>query len=176
MALKINLGCGMRYLSDYVNCDVLTHIKADKYFDLNKPPYPFESNSADEIFMDNVLEHLNDVVQVMEELHRILQVGGLLRILVPYGKTDWALQDPTHKHYFTENSLNYFVEGFPYGFYSKGKFKMVEARLYGDSTNIMHKLRNLLPLKKYLRYFFWNIYDGIYFELQKVGSAGNPPD
>jgi hypothetical protein len=32
----------------------------------------------------------------------------------------------------------------------------------------MHKLRNLLPLKKYLRYFFWNIYDGIYFELEKI--------
>src|SRR5437762_3255432 len=125
MPLKINLGCGLRYLADYVNCDVLTHLQADKYFDLNNPPYPFEPDSADEIYMDNVLEHLSDVVQVMEELHRILKVGGRLRILVPYGKTDWALQDPTHKHYFTENSLNYFVEGHSYGFYSQGKYKLI---------------------------------------------------
>jgi hypothetical protein len=48
------------------------------------------------------------------------------------------------------------------------RFKLHEARLYGDSTNILHKLRNLLPFKKYLRYFFWNIYDGISFELEKV--------
>lgn len=171
MGLKINLGCGLKYLPGYVNCDVLTHIKADKYFDLNRPPYPFEAGSAQEIFMDNVLEHLDNIPEVIEELHRILQAGGRLRILVPYGKTDWALQDPTHKHYFTENSMNYFIEGHPYGFYSKGKYKIVEANLCGDSTNIMHKMRNLLPLKKYLRYFLWNIYDTIYFELEKVYPA-----
>jgi len=168
MALKINLGCGQKYLPGYLNCDVVPHIKADRYFDLNRFPYPLESDGADEIFMDNVIEHLDDVIKVMEELHRILKVGGRLRILVPYAKTDWALQDPTHKHFFTEQTFNYFVADHPYNFYSKCRFKLHEARLYGDSTNIMHKLRNLLPLKKYLRYFFWNIYDGIYFELEKI--------
>ena len=168
MAMKINLGCGQKYLPDYLNCDVVPHVKADRYFDLNQFPYPLESDSADEIFMDNVIEHLDDVIKVMEELHRILKVGGRLRILVPYAKTDWALQDPTHKHFFTEQSFNYFLADTPYNFYSKCRFKLHEARLYGDSTNIMHKLRNLLPMKKYLRYFFWNIYDGIYFELEKI--------
>jgi SAM-dependent methyltransferase len=168
MAMKINLGCGQKYLPGYLNCDVVPHVKADRYFDLNQFPYPLESDCADEIFMDNVIEHLDDVIKVMEELHRILKVGGRLRILVPYAKTDWALQDPTHKHYFTEQSFNYFLADNPYNFYSKCRFRLHQARLYGDSTNIMHKLRNLLPLKKYLRYFFWNIYDGIYFELEKI--------
>jgi predicted SAM-dependent methyltransferase len=90
MALKINLGCGQKYLPGYLNCDVVPHIKADRYFDLNRFPYPLESDGADEIFMDNVIEHLDDVIKVMEELHRILKVGGRLRILVPYAKTDWA--------------------------------------------------------------------------------------
>jgi SAM-dependent methyltransferase len=174
MALKINLGCGRKYLDDYVNCDVLPAVKADKYFDLNAFPYPFDAGCADEVFLDNVLEHLDDIPKVMEELHRILRPGGRLRILVPYGKTDWAMQDPTHKHFFTENSLNYFIEGHAYNFYSNVRFKLHQARLYGDSTNIMHKLRNMLPLKKYLRYFLFNIYDGIYFELEKVEAPAGP--
>jgi hypothetical protein len=48
------------------------------------------------------------------------------------------------------------------------RFTIKKADLYGDSTNIMHKMRNLLPFKNILRYFLFNIYDGIYFELVKV--------
>ncbi len=169
--MKLNLGCGRKYLEGYVNCDVATSVKADKYFDLNVLPYPLPAECAEEIWMDNVLEHLDDIPKVMAELHRLLKPGGRLRILVPYGKTDWAMQDPTHKHFFTEASLNYFIEGHPYNFYSDIRFKLHEARLYGDNTNIMHKLRNLLPFKKYLRYFLFNIYDGISFDLEKIASA-----
>lgn len=174
MGLKLNLGCGEKYLAGYVNCDVLPHIRADQRFDLDRLPYPFESGVAEEILMDNVLEHLEDVPKVMGELHRILRPGGRLRVLVPYGKTDWALQDPTHKHYFTERSMNYFTEGHPYNYYTTFRFRLIEARLYGDSTTWLHKLRNLLPLKNVLRYFFFNIYDGIYFELEKLGGQAAP--
>jgi SAM-dependent methyltransferase len=175
MAIKLNLGCGEKLLPGYVNCDVLPHVKADRHFDLDAFPYPFEDDTAEEIFMDNVLEHLADVPAVMGELHRILRPGGRLRIKVPYGKTDWALQDPTHKHYFTERSMDYFTVGHPYSYYCTFKFRLVEARLFGDSTNWMHKARNLLPFKNVLRYFFWNIYDGIYFELEKPEPGPSTP-
>lgn len=168
MALKINLGCGRKYLEGHVNCDLLASIKADKYFNFDSPPYPFEPACAEEILLDNVLEHLDDIPKVMTELHRVLQVGGRVKIFVPYGKSDWALQDPTHKHYFTENSMNYFCEGHPYSYYSEAKFRLIEAKLYCTNTNILHKLRNLLPLKRYLKYFLYNVYDGIYFELEKL--------
>ena len=166
--MKINLGCGQKYLPGYVNCDVVTTVKADHHFDFNQVPYPFADGEGDEIFMDNVLEHLDDVIKVVEECHRILKPGGRLRILVPYGKTDWALQDPTHKHYFTEKSMDYFRPDFPFNFYSTARFHIREARLHGDSTTWMHKMRNALPFKSILRYFLFNIYDGIHFDLEKI--------
>lgn len=178
MGLKLNLGCGRKYLDGYVNCDFVDTVRADKYFTLDEFPYPFETGCADEVFMDNVLEHLEDIPKVMSELHRVLRPGGRLRILVPYAKTDWALQDPTHKHFFTEHSLNYFIEGHAYNFYSHVRFKLIEARLYGDNTTWRHKIRNLLPFKNALRYFLYNIYDGVYFELEKIEvkqtDAGKP--
>lgn len=175
MGLKLNLGCGRKYLVGYVNCDLSREVKADKYFDLNSFPYPFESECADEILLDNVLEHLDDILRVMTELHRILRPGGRLRVLVPYGKSDWALQDPTHKHFFTEQSLNYFVEGNPYNYYTNVRFRMVRARLYGDRTTWRHRIRNMLPFKSVLRYFLFNIYDGIDFELEKIAPANQLP-
>ena len=171
MALKLNLGCGQKLLPGYVNCDVLPHIPADRHFDLNTFPYPFEADSVDEIFMDNVLEHLDDVVAVMGELHRLLRPGGRLRMLVPYAKSDWALQDPTHQHFFTEQTMNYFCEGWPYSFYTSFRFRLIEARLFGDRHNLRQRLRNLIPFKSVLRYFLYNLYDGVYFELEKLSSA-----
>jgi len=170
--LKLNLGCGRKYLPGYVNCDLSTAVKADKHFDLNQPPYPFASNCAAEILLDNVLEHLDDIPLVMAELHRLLRPGGRLRIHVPYGKTDWALQDPTHKHFFTERSMDYFCGANACDFYTPARFKLRVARLYGHRSTWRHKLRNLLPCKHCLRYFFFNIYDGVFFELEKVECAG----
>ena len=177
MGLKLNLGCGQKYLPGYVNCDVLPHVRADRYFDLNRPPYPFADGAADEIWMDNVLEHLDDLLAVMAELHRLLRPGGRLKIRVPYAKSDWAFQDPTHKHFFTEQTMHYFCEGWPYSFYVPFRFRLIEARLFGDANNWRQRLRNWIPFKSVLRYFLFNLYDGVYFELEKLPAppAAPPP-
>lgn len=164
---KINLGCGQKYLDGWVNCDVVRSVKADKYFDLETFPYPLKSDSAEEILMDNVLEHLSDIPATMGELFRICAPGGIITIKVPYGKSDWALQDPTHKHYLTERSMDYFTAGHAYNFYSDIQFELVEARLVADSDTMRHKLRNLIPFRSVLRYFLFNLYDGIHFKLRK---------
>jgi SAM-dependent methyltransferase len=166
--MKLNLGCGRRYLDGWVNCDLASTVRTDRQFDLNRFPYPFEDGVADEILLDNVLEHLDDVIKVVEECHRLLKPGGHLRVLVPYGKTDWALQDPTHKHFFTEKSMDYFLSDSPFNFYTHARFHLREATLHGDATTLRHRLRNALPFKNVLRYFLFNIYDGIRFDLEKV--------
>src|SRR5579864_294813 len=104
--IKINLGCGEKYLSGYINCDFVNTVKVDKIVDLNKFHYPFKTSYADEILMDNVLEHLDNIVLVMEELYRVLKKNGTLKIYVPYFKSDGAVNDPTHKHFFSENSMD----------------------------------------------------------------------
>lgn len=171
--MKLHLGCGEKYLEGYTNCDVLKQVRADLHFDLNESPYPFENAVADEILMDNVLEHLDEIPQVMRELHRILKPGGRVEIWVPYAKSDWALQDPTHRHYFTEVSMNYFCHGSPYNYYTDIRFHLIQAKLFADNTSLRHRLRNLIPFRSVLRYFFFNLYDGIHFVLEKpkLGSA-----
>jgi SAM-dependent methyltransferase len=168
MANRINLGCGRKYLDGYINCEINPNVKADKYFDLDVFPYPFESDFADEIFLDNVLEHLEDVAKVMSELHRILRVGGIVRIIVPYAKSDWAYQDFTHKHFFTEHSMRYFTEEFGFSYYTHCRFKVLQAKLFCHSTTLRHRLRNLIPCRNILRYFLFNLYDDVFFELMKV--------
>jgi len=167
---KLNLGCGRRYLPGYINCDVSDAVKTDLCFDLNSFPYPFEDETADEIRLEHVLEHLPDTVAAMCELHRILRVGGVLRIWVPYAKSDWAFGDPTHRSFFTEQTFDYFTRGHTYEFYSPARFRKRCVKFYTDSPTWRHKLRDAIPFRPVLRYFLWNLYDSIYAELEKTES------
>lgn len=108
-SLKIlDLGCGKKKRIGSIGVDYSDRYNADVIHDLNKFPYPFPDNEFDKIYLDNVLEHLDDVIRVIEEVHRICKVGGKVKIIVPYFRSVWACIDPTHKHFFTVNSFSYF--------------------------------------------------------------------
>ena len=165
---KIHLGCGHLYFNGWINVDVSTLVKADVFHDLNIFPWPFKSGSADEIWADQVIEHLPDTIKVVEEVHRILKPGGVFNGQVPYSGSVWAFTDPTHKAFFTERSFRYFdssvTDAPPY---SKVRFSIVKTRLVGNSNTILARMRNCIPFRGILKWFLWNMYDGVKFYLVK---------
>jgi len=166
--IKLNLGCGTNKVEGYLGVDKIKTPASDIIHNLNSFPYPFEDNSVEEIVMDNVLEHLQDVIKVMEELYRICIPGALIHINVPYFKSNSAFTDPTHRHFFTETSFKYFNASHALHFYTTAIFttervKLIKHTKYKD---LKHFFRNLLPAKKFLNYFLFNIYDEIYFKLK----------
>jgi predicted SAM-dependent methyltransferase len=104
----LDLGCGNKKRPGAVGVDHNPETAADVVHSLDSIPYPFETSSFDEIYADNVVEHLNDVIKTMEELHRISRPGGAVTVIVPYFRSQWAFIDPTHKHFFTVDSFSYF--------------------------------------------------------------------
>lgn len=104
----LDLGCGNKKRTGAVGVDFNSRTAADVVHNLNNFPYPFEDSSFDEIYLDNTLEHLDDVMRVMEEVHRICKPGGLVKVIVPYFRSHYACIDPTHKHFFTVGSFSYF--------------------------------------------------------------------
>jgi SAM-dependent methyltransferase len=149
MANKIlDLGCGTRKRAGAVGIDNNPKTAADVIHDLNSFPYPFEASGFDEIYADNVLEHLDDPIKVMEEIYRIGKLGALIRIDVPYFRARWAYIDPTHSHFFTVDSFSYFDPThvhnklFPY---SEARFR-VERVVFNEKI----KTRGLMGLIKRL--------------------------
>lgn len=108
MKTILDLGCGNKKKKDAIGIDINPKTNADIIHDLNITPYPLEESTFDEIFADNVIEHLEDIVNVMEEIHRISKPDGIIVIKVPYFRSRYAYIDPTHKHYFTVDSFSYF--------------------------------------------------------------------
>lgn len=84
--LKLNIGGGPRKIEGFTNVDVLSwDDKTDIIHDLSVFPYPFETESVDEIVMVEFLEHISfhKTTSVLRECHRILRSGCQMTIQVP---------------------------------------------------------------------------------------------
>lgn len=137
---KLNFGCGRDIKKGYLNVDITSFKGVDKTFDFNKFPYPFKSNQFDEIYADNVLEHLYDIPRVMTELHRISKTKGRIRIIVPYYNCYGAYNDVTHTHYFSHLSFEPFYASDTRGnYFIKQKFKLKRLLL------VPTRLGNFIP-------------------------------
>lgn len=75
----------------------------------------FKRNSFDKIIFLDVLEHLQNRDQILQEVKRILRPGGLLFLGVPNSQTSWkklqrsvgicSFSDPDHKIEFSESQI-----------------------------------------------------------------------
>lgn len=109
--MKLNLGCGNDYKEGYINCDWTDKIKVDKIVDLEKPLKMFDSDSVEEIICNHVLEHINNFVPLIHELHRICKEDAVIKIKTPF-YTSWGqFNDPTHVRFFTPWTFTYFEKG-----------------------------------------------------------------
>lgn len=74
---------------------------------------PLRDGVVDRIFAVHVLEHLADVVGVMNELHRVLAPGGVLHAMSPDRAHVNAYADPTHIRFFDVQTFKYFCSRHP---------------------------------------------------------------
>lgn len=105
---KLDLGCGNSKRNGFIGLDSLPLPAVDVVHDMNVFPYPFADNEIDEIWMDQVLEHLKEPMKVMEEIHRICRNGAKVTIGVPYFRSFYAVIDPTHRNLFGVSWFSYF--------------------------------------------------------------------
>ncbi|MBW4633620.1 MAG: methyltransferase domain-containing protein [Iphinoe sp. HA4291-MV1] len=81
---KLNLGCGDKYLADWINIDF--NSKHSDVIPHNLlQPLPFPDNSLDVVYSSHVLEHFSreEGERLIRECFRILKPNGILRIVVP---------------------------------------------------------------------------------------------
>lgn len=172
----LDLGCGKKKRQGSIGVDYSDRHDADIIHDLNVFPYPFADNSIDQVYLDNVLEHLDDPMAVMAEVHRICKNAAEIKVIVPYFRSVWAFIDPTHQHFFTVDSFAYYdpdhliCQRYDY---VKTRFK-VESVVFNETLptrwfkKIIVKVANKWPNRYeiYLSHFF--PLDDITYYLRKI--------
>lgn len=110
--MRLNLGCGQQKLAGYVNVDKVAACAPDRLVDLERLPWPFADNSADEVLLRHVLEHLgaqsDTYLAIIQELYRVCKPDAVVRIVVPHPRHDSFLSDPTHVRAITPQGLELF--------------------------------------------------------------------
>ena len=97
--VKLDLGCGKHKQAGFTGVDMGTDIGADVVHDLRVTPWPFESDSVDEVHCSHFFEHLDgsERIKFMAELYRVLKVGAKVTMITPHWSSMRSVQDPTHK-------------------------------------------------------------------------------
>jgi predicted SAM-dependent methyltransferase len=83
--LLVNLGAGDAGLPGWINVDRASAPNVNCICDARKR-LPFEQRSVKGIFTEHFVEHLDygeEVPHFLSECHRVLQTGGVIRIIVP---------------------------------------------------------------------------------------------
>ena len=177
----LDLGCGNKKRPGAIGVDLNERTQPDIVHNLNHFPYPFDDSSFDKIYLDNTLEHLGDVIRIMEEVYRICSPGGVVKVIVPYFRSVWAHIDPTHTHFFTVGSFAYFdpdhyiCQRYDY---TLARFK-VEKIVFNETLiggrqwdrwtkKLMIRIANRWPLK--YEYYLSHLYplDDISYYMRKV--------
>lgn len=109
--LILDLGCGNDKQPGAWGVDISPTSDADQLMDLDEFPWPLGTDRYLVVYALQVLEHLEDRVETMEEIWRICKNGALVIISVPDGYCAGFVQDPTHVHPWNIGTFLYFCPG-----------------------------------------------------------------
>lgn len=136
---KLNLGCGRELLPGFVNVDKQPLHEVSRDFiqhDLEITPLPFQDETFSEIQASQLMEHIRNFPELMNECHRILKPGGTLDIDSPVYPHKQCFQDPTHVRFFTEETWAYFLRGHVLGRFGESYgFKMFSTLSTGRNPD-----------------------------------------
>jgi hypothetical protein len=144
--LKLDIGCGLSKHEGFLGIDIIPLDGVDLVHDLNQFPYPFDNDIASDIWMDNILEHLEKPLLVMEEIYRMCKDHANITIAVPYFRSYYAVIDPTHRNFFSIEYFNYFDPTHPFYQkyqYSKARFRVKKVefdREWKGKMSLLHRI------------------------------------
>jgi SAM-dependent methyltransferase len=127
---RLNLGSGRDYRPGWTNLDVTSDTKPDVVHDLDQLPWPFADGEFRRVEARDVIEHLENPLEVMAELHRICEDGATVEIAVPHFSSPNAYTDLTHRHFFGIQSFEYVTGEHMHSYYTRVRFECVYRRIH----------------------------------------------
>lgn len=147
---RLSIGCGRKPKeAGLVRLDISPEVEPDVVWNLEKIPYPFEDSTFSEIECFDVIEHLSNIPNSLEEFHRILQPGGILKITTPHFSCANSYIDPTHKWHLSYFTFDYFSDSHNLSYYSKARYRIINRHIYFQggrfNKSILRRLANKFP-------------------------------
>jgi len=138
-ARKIDVGCGASKRSGYVGLDLFLLPGVDIVRDVDRHGLPFSDGTITTVYASHVLEHVRDLVHLMNEISRVCCSGAEVELIVPTLLGPWAAGDPTHVRLFNARTFGYFTGQAEEAYAGiNARFELIEQVV---STSMRVKLR-----------------------------------
>ncbi|MEH1902564.1 MAG: methyltransferase domain-containing protein [Nostoc sp.] len=168
----LSVGCALKAPQNNLVKLGISVVNPDVVWDLEKIPYPFDDSIFSEIECLDVIEHLGNIPNALEEFHRILKRDGVLKITTPHFYCANSYIGQTHEWHLSYFCFDYFSDGHCLSYYSKARYKIISRyiQFQGDRINrsIISRLANKYPIN-YEQRWAW-IFPAwyLYFELETI--------
>ena len=146
--VRLELGSGGMVRDGFYGVDIKPLPGVSLVADLNFPLEMIPSNSVSEIVSHHCFEHVKNIIALMEEIHRIVIPGGLIRITVPHFSNPYYYSDPTHCTFFGLYTFYYFsnLEDQPAKrkvpfFYTNIRFHVIDIKISLMTRSLFLRLR-----------------------------------
>lgn len=155
----LDFGCGKKPYQELFDCDEYIGIDTESsghgWLDKSGPDVfydgihmPFENESFDTVLSTQVFEHVDQIDKVLNEITRVLRVGGVLVVSVPMAEEEH--EKPYDFRRFTEIGIRAYLQQYGYKCIESGMLNSWSnsirilniARLCHDSnSNVISKVR-----------------------------------
>jgi Methyltransferase domain len=146
-ALRLDIGSGPRPRPGFYALDQLELDGIDIVADLNQPLDLLPDNCAEHVYSSHTLEHVERLLPLLAEIHRISRPRATIEFIVPHFSNPYFYSDPTHVRSFGLYTMNYFVDAEQQPavwrvptFYSSTRFEMEQVKLSFYRFNLWDRL------------------------------------
>jgi len=153
--LRIDLGSGPKPRAGFYGLDQLEMEGVDIVADLNEPLDLLPDNCAEHVFSSHALEHVDKLLPLLGEIHRITRHNGYVEIIAPHFSNPYYYSDPTHVRFFGLYTMSYFVDIDKQPGAHKVPALRTAARFEMDAVSLSFYRFNLIDriFVPFLRYF-----------------------
>jgi predicted SAM-dependent methyltransferase len=110
---SIDIGSGSSPRPGYDGIDFIPMPGVSIVRDVERHGLPFADSTIERVNSAHFLEHVGDLVFVMNEIHRVCCHDAIVDISVPSLLGPYAAADPTHRRLFNARTFSYFERGEP---------------------------------------------------------------
>ena len=161
----LDLGCGTDKVRSAIGMDRVILPAVDVVGNLADPRFPFADNVFDEIYLNDVIEHLPDTIATMEAVYRVAKPDSKVFIRVVNWNCHYTAMDPTHLKAFTQNTFDFFGKHHR-TYYSHARFDVLKCGLQYN-VDVERRLRSK-KLLRFLSRYLCNVLEGLNFELKTL--------
>ncbi len=141
----IDIGCGNKpyknlfeHCKSYVGLEIESENKNSSDFTYDGKNFPFEDETFDSAICSEVLEHVFEPNQFLQEINRVLKKKGLIILTLPFFWDEH--EQPYDYARYTSFGLKYILE--------KENFEILEQVKIGNDLSIITQLLNCYIYKK----------------------------